>query len=175
MTEPSDDYLMGRFAAGDYAAFETLYGRHKDAVYRYFLRATDAASAADGHQETWARVVANSGRYRARGRFRAWLFTIAHHVLMDQFRQPRTETVSEDEAVANGSPLRDAEYLEAAERLDALIAALPAAQREALLLHREAGLTVREIATVAGITEEGVKSRLRYAMEKLRKGMRGYV
>ena len=125
MTEPSDDYLMGRFAAGDYAAFETLYGRHKDAVYRYFLRATDAASAADGHQETWARVVANSGRYRAQGRFRAWVFTIAHHVLMDQFRQPRTETVSEDEAVANGSPLRDAENLEAAERLDALIAACP--------------------------------------------------
>ena len=175
MTEPSDDYLMGRFAAGDYAAFETLYGRHKDAVYRYFLRGTDAANAADGHQETWARVVANSGRYRARGRFRAWLFTIAHHVLMDQFRQSRPETVSQDEAVANGSPHRDAENLEATERLDALIAALPVAQREALLLHKEAGLTVREIASATGITEEGVKSRLRYAMDKLRKGMRGYV
>ncbi|MYE81908.1 MAG: sigma-70 family RNA polymerase sigma factor [Gammaproteobacteria bacterium] len=175
MTEPSDDYLMGRFAAGDYAAFEILYGRHKDAVYRYFLRGTHAASAADGHQEAWARVVANSGRYRAQGRFRAWLFKIAHNVLMDQFRQPRHGPVSEDEAVANGSPLQDVEYLEAAERLDALIAALPVAQREALLLHKEAGLTVREIASVAGITEEGVKSRLRYAMEKLRKGMRGYV
>ena len=190
MTEPSDDYLMGRFAAGDYAAFETLYGRHKDAVYRYFLRGTDAGSAADGHQETWARVVAHRNKYRARGTFRAWLFTIAHHVLMDQFRQPRpaevsvdnvsadsvlTDTASENEALANGSPLLHAERLEAAERLDALIAALPAAQREALLLHKEAGLTVREIANVAGITEEGVKSRLRYAMEKLRKGMRGYV
>ena len=185
MTEPSDDYLMGRFAAGDYAAFETLYGRHKDAVYRYFLRGTDAASAADGHQETWARVVANRNKYRARGTFRAWLFTIAHHVLMDQFRQLRptevsvdsvlTDTASENEAHANGSPLLDAERLEAAERLDALIAALPVAQREALLLHKEAGLTVREIAKVAGITEEGVKSRLRYAMGKLKKGMRGYV
>ena len=175
MTEPSDDYLMGRFAAGDYEAFETLYGRHKDAVYRYFLRGTDAANAADGHQETWARVVANSRRYRAQGRFRAWLFTIAHHVLMDQFRRSRPEAVSRDEAVANGSPHRDAENLEAAERLDALIAALPVTQREALLLHKEAGLTVREIAAATGATEEGVKSRLRYAMGKLRKGMRGYV
>ncbi len=175
MPEPSDDYLMGRFAAGDYSAFETLYRRHKDAVYRYFLRGTDATNAADGHQETWARVVAHRTRYRPAGRFRAWLFTIAHRVLMDQFRQLPPEAASKDEAVANGSPLQDVEYLEAAERLNALIAKLPMAQREALLLHREAGLTVREIAVVTGITQEGVKSRLRYAMEKLRKGMRGYV
>ena len=90
MTEPTaDDYLMGRFAAGDHAAFETLYRRHKDPVYRYFLRGTDAANAEDGHQETWSRVVSHRGRYRGQGSFRAWLFTIAHHVLMDQFRQPR--------------------------------------------------------------------------------------
>ena len=76
---------MGRFASGDYAAFESLYGRHKDAVYRYFLRATDPASAADGHQETWSRVVARRRDYQGRGNFRAYLFTIAHNVLVDQF------------------------------------------------------------------------------------------
>ena len=175
MTEPSDDYLMGRFAAGDHAAFETLYRRHKDPVYRYFLRGTDAASAADGHQETWSRVVSHRGTYRGQGSFRAWLFTIAHHVLMDQFRQRRPETMSDVEAIANGSPQRDAENLEAVARLNALIGALPMPQREALLLHREAGLSIRDIARATGVTEEGVKSRLRYAMDKLRKGMRGYV
>ncbi|MDE0054707.1 MAG: hypothetical protein OXT64_10705 [Gammaproteobacteria bacterium] len=76
---------MGRFASGDYAAFESLYGRHKDAVYRYFLRAADPASAADGHQETWSRVVARRRDYQGRGNFRAYLFTIAHNVLVDQF------------------------------------------------------------------------------------------
>ena len=166
---------MGRFAVGDYAAFETLYGRHKDAVYRYFLRATDPANAADGHQETWSRVVARRGRYRGEGNFRAYLFTIAHNVLMDQFRRRPPEAVSDAQLVADGSPERDAANLEAADRLNGLIAALPNAQREALIMHREAGLTIREIARVTGITEEGVKSRLRYAMAKLRRGMRDYV
>ena len=166
---------MGRFAAGNYAAFETLYGRHKDAVYRYFLRATNPANAADGHQETWSRVVAKRGQYRAEGKFRAYLFAIAHNVLMDQFRRQPREAVSDLEAVADGSPERDAANLEATERLNELIAALPNAQREALIMHREAGLTIREIAQVTGVTEEGVKSRLRYAMARLRRGMRDYV
>lgn len=166
---------MGRFAAGNYAAFETLYGRHKDAVYRYFLRATDPANAADDHQETWSRVVAKRGQYRAEGKFRAYLFAIAHNVLMDQFRRQPREAVSDMEGVADGSPERDAANLEATERLNELIAALPNAQREALIMHREAGLTIREIAQVTGVTEEGVKSRLRYAMTRLRRGMRDYV
>ena len=166
---------MGRFAAGDYAAFETLYGRHKDAVYRYFLRATDPANAADGHQETWSRVVAKRGQYRGQGNFRAYLFAIAHNVLMDQFRRRPREAVSDVEAVFDGSPERDAVNLEATQRLNELIAALPNAQREALIMHREAGLTIRDIARVTGATEEGVKSRLRYAMAKLRRGMRDYV
>ena len=166
---------MGRFAAGNYAAFETLYGRHKDAVYRYFLRATDPANAADGHQETWSRVVAKRGQYRGEGKFRAYLFAVAHNVLMDQFRRQPREAVSDVEAVADGSPERDAANLEATERLNELIANLPNAQREALIMHREAGLTIREIAQVTGVTEEGVKSRLRYAMVRLRRGMRDYV
>lgn len=166
---------MVRFAAGNYAAFETLYGRHKDAVYRYFLRATDPANAADGHQETWSRVVAKRGQYRGEGKFRAYLFAIAHNVLMDQFRRQPREAVSDVEAVADGSPERDAVNLEATERLNDLIVALPNVQREALIMHREAGLTIREIAQVTGVTEEGVKSRLRYAMARLRQGMRDYV
>jgi len=175
LAESSDDYLMGRFAAGDYAAFETLYGRHKDAVYRYFLRSTDPANAADAHQETWSRIVAKRTEYRGQGNFRAYLFTIAHNVLIDQFRRRSRETVTDVEATADGSPERDAANLEATERLNELIAALPNAQREALIMHRESGLTIREIARVTGVTEEGVKSRLRYAMAKLRRGMRDYV
>ncbi len=166
---------MGRFASGDYAAFERLYARHKDAVYRYFLRATDPANAADGHQETWSRVVARRREYQGRGNFRAYLFTIAHNVLIDQFRRQPRETAAEVEAVVDQSPERDAVALEATERLNSLIAALPNVQREALIMHRESGLTIREIAQVTGITEEGVKSRLRYAMAKLRRGMRDYV
>ncbi|MDE0054675.1 MAG: sigma-70 family RNA polymerase sigma factor [Gammaproteobacteria bacterium] len=92
-----------------------------------------------------------------------------------QFRRQPRETVSDVQAVAEVSPERDAVALESTERLNSLIAALPNAQREALIMHKEAGLTIREIARVTGITEEGVKSRLRYAMAKLRRGMRDYV
>ena len=166
---------MGRFAAGDHAAFETLYHRHKDAVYRYFVRATDPASAADGHQETWSRVVANRRKYRGEGNFRAYLFIIAHNVLMDQFRKRLPAAVADVQAVADGSPEREVANLEAATRLNALIRALPEAQRETLVMNKEAGLSIREIARVTGVTEEGAKSRLRYAIAKLRKGMRDYV
>ena len=166
---------MARFAAGGYAAFEALYARHKDAVYRYFMRVTDPASAADGHQETWTRIIAHRDKYRAKGSFRAYLFTVAHNVLMDQFRRSSWETGVEAEVVADGSPETDASGLEVAARLRLLIERLPVLQREALIMHKEAGLTIKEIAKITGATEEGVKSRLRYAMRKLNQGMRGYV
>ena len=175
LAEASDDDLMVQFAEGSYAAFEALYARHKDAVYRYFVRVIDPASAADAHQETWTRIVANRRKYRATGRFRAYLFTVAHNVLMDQFRRPVWETGSDPEPVADGSPESDASGFETASRLNLLIERLPVAQRAALIMHKEAGLTIKEIAKITGVTEEGVKSRLRYAMTKLRHGMRGYV
>lgn len=171
----SDDELMLAFATGRYEAFEVLYARHKDAVYRYFVRVTDPASAMDAHQETWTRIVANRRGYRAGGRFRAYLFTIAHNVMMDQFRRPAWETGVDPEPVADGSPESDASGWETAARLNALIERLPVEQREALIMHKEAGLTIKEIATITGVTEEGIKSRLRYAMTKLKSGMRGYV
>ena len=163
------------FAAGSYTAFEALYARHKDAVYRYFVRVTDPANAADAHQETWTRIVANRRKYRPAGRFRAYLFTVAHNVLMDQFRRPAWETGSHPEPIADGSPESDAAGLETASRLNLLIERLPVTQREVLIMRKEAGLTIREIARITGITEEGVKSRLRYAVNRLRQGMQGYV
>ena len=175
LTRASDDDLMIRFAGGNYPAFEALYARHKDAVYRYFLRVTDAASSADAHQETWTRIVAHRQNYRPTGRFRAYLFTVAHNVLMDQFRRPAWETGSHPEPVADGSPESDASGVELATRLNLLIERLPVVQREALIMRKEAGLTIREIASITGVTEEGVKSRLRYAVNRLKRGMKGYV
>ena len=175
LVEASDDDLMLGFAGGSYEDFEILYARHKDAVYRYFLRVIDPASAADAHQETWTRIVANRRGYRAMGRFRAYLFTVAHNVMMDQFRRPAWETGLDPDPVADGSPEADASGSEVAARLNVLIERLPVLQREALVMRKEAGLTIKEIAAITGVTEEGVKSRLRYAMTKLKAGMRGYV
>ena len=171
----SDDDLMLGFAAGSYADFEALYARHKDAVYRYLLRVADPASAADAHQETWTRIIAKRRRFRPEGRFRAYLFTVAHNVLMDQFRRPAWETGVDPDPVADGSPEAAASASETEARLNELIERLPVAQREALVMRKEAGLTIGEIAAITGVTREGVKSRLRYAVNKLKAGMRGYV
>ena len=94
---------------------------------------------------------------------------------MDQFRRPAWETGSHPEPVADGSPESDASGMETASRLNLLIERLPVVQREALIMRKEAGLTIREIAGITGVTEEGVKSRLRYAVNRLKRGMRGYV
>ena len=175
LAESPDDDLMTGVAGGSYAAFEALYMRHKNAVFRYFIRNVDPESAADAHQETWTRIVANRRRYQPRGRFRAYLFTVAHNVLIDHLRRPVLETGAEPEAQAVGSPESEVSGIEAGLRLRRLIARLPAAQREALVLHKAAGLTIREIARITGVTEEGTKSRLRYAMNKLKRGMRDHV
>ncbi len=171
----SDDELMSRFAAGSYPAFEALYKRHRDAVYRYFVRVTDPESAADGHQETWTRIIASRRKYRAKGSFRAYLFTVAHNVRVDHFRRTPREVHAEVEATGNDSPESNVSGIEIETRLKKLIASLPTSQREALIMRREAGLTIREIAAITGVTEEGVKSRLRYAMKKLRNGMQDHV
>ena len=124
----SDDDLMLGFAAGSYADFEALYARHKDAVYRYLLRVADPASAADAHQETWTRIIAKRRRFRPEGRFRAYLFTVAHNVLMDQFRRPAWETGVDPDPVADGSPEAAASASETEARLNELIRRLPVAE-----------------------------------------------
>ena len=83
----TDDSLMKAFAKGNAQAFNELYGRHKDAVYRFLLRASPSQSIAeDLAQETWASVIKRSGNYQSQGYFKTWLFTIARHKLIDLLR-----------------------------------------------------------------------------------------
>jgi RNA polymerase sigma-70 factor (ECF subfamily) len=177
----ADADLMWRYGAGDAAAFEALYARHKGALYRYFLRQCRHASLADElFQETWFKVVRARESYRPAAKFATWLFAIAHNVLMDNFRR-HTITVVDGEAaeaeLANAEsapherPERQFDRKRRIEKLLQLLEALPALQREAFLMHEEAELSLAEIAAATGANEETVKSRLRYALAKLRAGM----
>ena len=162
---------MQAYAGGDAAAFETLYRRHKDALYRYLLRGTSSPdAAADLFQDVWRNLIQARARYRPDAPFGAWLYKLAHNRMMDHFRMQRPTTeVSEDlEAPRSERPDETvARRSEALRLLDAL-AALPAEQREVIVLREERDLTLEQIAEVQGVGRETVKSRLRYALAKLR-------
>jgi RNA polymerase sigma factor (sigma-70 family) len=172
MAEAPDEQLMLAYRGGDAGAFDTLYARHRARLFRFVLRSIKIrASAEDLYQEIWMRVIEARASYRPTARFSTWLYTIAHNRLVDHWRRGGASTValdSEDLPANDPGPQRHAEAREALARFAAALESLPAAQREAFLLHEEGGLTVPEIAAATGSNEEAAKSRLRYAMAKLK-------
>jgi len=183
--EDSDEALMLRYAAGDAGAFDLLYGRHRGGVHRYIARqlGRDRHLAEELFQDVWMSLISARGGYKPTARFATWLYTIAHNRVIDHHRRPRAVKLSAQARDDEGDPMLDipapatvqperiAQARQQAARLLALVERLPQAQREAFLLHEEGGLTVEEIASITDTDREAVKSRLRYALSKLRQGM----
>jgi RNA polymerase sigma-70 factor, ECF subfamily len=179
VSDDEDAQLMLAYARGEMRAFETLYSRHRGALYRYLMRqARDGEAANDLFQEVWSRVVTNRARYEPRAKFRTFLFTLAHNCFIDHCRRARSRPVAlvvEDADAADLLPadegLRPENALERDEgsrRYRAALASLPAEQRDVYLLHEESDLSLEEIARVTGVGAETAKSRLRYAVNKLK-------
>ena len=180
MDQGEDDAaLMLRYRDGDTDAFAVLYERHKGSLYRYLQRlCRHPDTASDLFQEVWSKVIASRDRYEVRAQFTTFLFRIAHNSTIDHFRRAgrRHERDMQDvDAVA--AELPGAEH----ERPDALAAEselradfrraldhLPAEQREVFVLYEESGLSLEEIGRITGVGMETAKSRLRYAVGKLR-------
>lgn len=188
--EDTNEALMLRFAQGDAPAFETLYSRHKGPLFRYFQRQSDAAHAQELFQEVWMRVIKARGRYTVDAKFTTWLYRIAHNRLVDHYRacgrrmeqsldQLQNDSSSEDSSapthqhlLADAPSARPDETAFRQQQLasfTAALAALPAAQREAFILREDGGLSLDEIAQTTGVGRETAKSRLRYALSRLRK------
>jgi RNA polymerase sigma-70 factor (ECF subfamily) len=177
--EAEDEALMAAYAAGDADAFDQLYARYRGPVYRFFLRQFGAVDAEEAHQDTWLRLIRTRSAYRPSGPFRSLLFTIAHNVATDRYRlharrPPPAEGADPDDRPGDGDTVETAHRDRLSARLHGAIRRLPAAQREALVLREETGMTHGEIARVIGGTAEGVKSRLRYAMQTLRTELAPY-
>jgi RNA polymerase sigma-70 factor (ECF subfamily) len=179
--DSSDEDLMLAYAAGDAAAFDTVYARHKGGVYRYLLRqCRDAGIAEQLFQDVWMNLIRVRATYQPSAKFTTWLYTLAHNRLIDHHRatgrvtlistddENYAEVVSALPASHRYEPESRASNRELGARLKDAVAALPAAQRDAFLLQQEGGLTLEEIAALTGVGAETVKSRLRYATNKLR-------
>jgi RNA polymerase sigma-70 factor (ECF subfamily) len=169
---------MQRYAKGDLQAFKRLYERHRGGLYRYFLRQTSPAIAEELFQDVWARVIRGRRRYRASAAFSTWLYTLAHNRLVDHWRRegvraaevPESEGDEAHASTADGDPgpQQLADLRDCLEQLLHLVAGLPEVQRRTFLLRHEAGLPLAEIAVAMSAGVETVKSRLRYAMDRLR-------
>ena len=178
-----DAALMMRYRNGDARAFEMLYVRHKAPLYRYLLRTARSKEAAnDLFQEVWGKVIANRERYEVRAQFTTYLYRIAHNCAIDHFRRTaRThagavEDVSElaDELPGTEQQRPDAVLSEVQLRADfrRALDALPAEQRDVFVLYEETGLSLEEIGKITGVAMETAKSRLRYAVSKLRAALK---
>ena len=174
--DASDDVLMLAWTGGDAAAFELLYGRHRGPLYRFLLRQTrDQALADEFFQDVWQRVIAARAGWKPDAAFSTWLFRIAHNRLNDYWRglkhrPPAPEDGDERAARVPDptTPERELSDFEQRRRLQLAIEELPEEQREVVLLRLEQELSLDEIGAITGAGRETVKSRLRYAMDKLR-------
>lgn len=172
--EETDETLMLRYAEGDLIAFEKLYFRHKVSLYRYLRRqVSDDAGCEELFQEVWSKVIQSRTRYKPKAQFNTWLYTIAHNTLVDGYRKgarmPLALTDDMPEPVAtNSGPYELEVSAQNAQRLLKALAMLPGDQRDAFLLKHEAGLSMADIAQVMQAGQETVKTRLRYAVSRLR-------
>jgi RNA polymerase sigma-70 factor (ECF subfamily) len=187
--EVADEQLMERYRDGDAGAFDVLYHRHKGGLFRYLLRlCKDKSVAEELFQDVWSNIIRSRERYQPTAKFSTFLYQVAHNRLIDHIRQKPELALSldaEDDdsnslgefipADAGYQPEVQVERKRLIENLVRGIGELPALQREAFLLREEAGLSLEEIALATGVTQETAKSRLRYAVAKLRDGLRGLV
>ena len=173
--EEADDALMEALCGGSARAFQRLYDRHSGGLFTFLARLlSDRGQAEELLQETFLRVYLQRARYRPRGTFRTWLYTIARNLALDRLRrhglgeaEPAPGSL---EAIPDPDPgpLRRLEGREALGRLEEALAKLPPGQREVLLLARYAGLGHAEIAEVTGSSPGAVRVALHRALRALR-------
>ena len=161
----TDAQLVRRMQAGDRAAADALIERYYAAILRYCARhAPDAATAEDLTQEVFLRLCSRLDAYRETGQFRAYLYRIAYNLCVDAARRPALSPLP-DTLPDAANPFA---AIEAADEASRLLAKLPPAQREVLLLHCGEGLRFREIAAITGLPLRTVQSRVRAALKTLR-------
>lgn len=173
----TDEQLMLSYCNGEAAAFNVLYARHKGSLFRYLLRQLGQGNEQVNElfQDIWLSLVNARQRYQPSARFTTYLYRIAHNRLVDYWRsrQSVSTTGHDPDNVEDAGQQPDDCVLQEQNHqlLKQQIAALPEEQRSAFLLKEEASLTLAQIADITGVNRETVKSRLRYAIQRLRQSL----
>ena len=194
LDDMSDDELLERFAAGEPAAFGVLLKRYQVPIFNFIARnVRDTEAASDLLQEVFTRVIQHSGAFNRSSKFSTWLYAIARNICIDHMRRmSHRRHASLDSPGPNGSPGRDgtavAPWVERVaheqpavdssaaagglrSRIAQAIENLPAEQREVFLMRQLQQLPFADIAVVVGVSENTVKSRMRYALERLQESL----
>lgn len=178
--DATDEDLMLAYGRGDATAFEALYARHRGGLFRYLLRHLRQQSLAEElFQDVWSRLIGARERYRPEAKFSTWLYQIASNRLTDHWRSLGRQGGFVDDGDERAerepdptTPEREMSDFEQRRHLQMALEELPPEQREVLLLRLDRELALEEIAQITGVGRETVKSRLRYAMDKLRSRLR---
>lgn len=194
--ESSDEMLMVRYKRGDRAAFAELVRRYERPLYSFSLRyVQNAESARELTQEAFLRVVRRAAEFRHESRFSTWVYAILRNLCIDELRRqkhrmhPSLDAPKGGSAAAPGGPALG-EQIESAgagdnaercvdqarlrEGLVRAIDSLPDDQREVFLLRQMGGIPFAEIAQITETAENTVKSRMRYALDRLQKELCSY-
>lgn len=172
---------MLSYGAGNADAFDTLYQRHKAPLYRFVLRQCGQQVTDELFQDIWLKVINARNDYQVKAKFKTWLYHLARNRIIDQYRRnnirPIDNNADELDEAPNTSIAQPEKQLQTQSQYQALLNAignLPREQKEVFLLREEADLSIEQIAETCGINFETAKSRLRYAMRKLRQQLTPY-
>lgn len=178
----TDEELAIMYVDGDNKAFDLLLSRNQEKLFTYILFVVrDREMANDMFQETFFKVVSRlqQGKYIANGKFSAWLMRIAHNVIMDWYRQQRTQNIvdapKENDLSNVGSTLlessREGELVnnQVMEDVRRMMSHLPASQREVVFMRFYQQMSFKEIAEATGVSINTALGRMRYAILNLRR------
>jgi len=168
---------MMKYAEGHTAAFTILYNRHRAPLFRYLLRqmGNQHATVEELYQEIWTNIINSRQQYIASAKFTTYLYKIAHNKMVDYFRRNsvrREVEYDQEEELLKSEDCAELQqqthWKNCIEQLLGLIKNLPQEQREAFILRHEGDHNIDAIAEITGVNQQTAKSRLRYAMRKLR-------
>jgi RNA polymerase sigma-70 factor (ECF subfamily) len=191
--EVTDEVLMLRFQGGDRAAFVSLVKRHKTPVYNFIMRLVRSSSAAeDLTQDVFVRVVQSAADFKHESRFSTWAYSIARNLCIDHLRKMALRQHSSLDQARGDAPdgptlldrtpdrhpsasvERSVIGSELGQRIARCVEDLPQEQREVFLLREIGHLPFKDIAGITGVSENTVKSRMRYALERLQENLAEY-
>lgn len=168
---PDDLELTTRLARGDQTALDAILHAHQDAVVRFARSVTrDENTALDAAQEAFIRLWRNPRSFTG-GSLRAWLFTVARNVALNEFRGNRRRTARIERVIEPPTPPTAAQRASDAEQLAQVrdfINGFPEQERSAITLYAAEGLSQAEVAEVLGTSEGAVKQAILSARKKLR-------